>query len=63
MGIDKALLTCRENNIPSSKVIEKCFGIKDKSVPSMYEGIMESRYWIDVEYVLNQNNKNKKQQL
>ena len=53
MGIDKALLTCRENNIASARVIEKCCGVKDKSVYSMYEGIMESRYWINVEYVLN----------
>ena len=52
--IEKALLTCRENNIGSSKVIEKCCGVKDKSVPSMYEEIMESRYWIDVEYALEQ---------
>ena len=55
MGIDKALLTCRENNIASAKVIEKCYGQKDYSVPSMYEGIMESRYWIDIEYILSKS--------
>ena len=54
MGIEQALLTCRENNIGSAKTIEKCFGVKDESVPSMFPGIMESRYWIDVRYVLNQ---------
>ena len=53
MGIDKALLTCRENNMASARVIEKCCGEKDYSVPSMYEGIMESRYWIDINYVLD----------
>lgn len=57
-GIKNALLTCRENNIGSAKTIEKCFGVKDESVPSMYPGIMESRYWIDVEYALEKlNNK------
>lgn len=58
-NIERTLLTCRENNIPSAKTIEKCCGIKDKSVPSMYEGIMESRYWIDIENLLIRTNNDK----
>ena len=37
-----------ENNIGSKKVMEKFIGQSDSLVPSMYEGIMEYRYWIDV---------------
>ena len=47
MGIDKVLVTCRDNNIASRKVIEKCSGIQDVSVPSRYPNIMELRYWIN----------------
>lgn len=48
IGIKSALITCRENNIGSKKTMEKCCGNPDTLVPSMYEGIMEYRYWIDV---------------
>ena len=48
IGIKSALITCRENNIGSRKIMEKCCGNPDTLVPSMYEGIMEYRYWIDV---------------
>ena len=52
-GIEKVLLTCRENNYASARVIEKNHGIKDTPAPSRYEGILESRYWIDVKKELN----------
>lgn len=48
MGIEKALITCRENNLVSKKTMEKFVGKPDTLVPSMYEGIMEYRYWINV---------------
>ena len=55
MNIEKALITCRENNIASKKIIEKFIGITDYLVPSMYEGIMEYRYWIDVKKNINES--------
>lgn len=55
MGIEKALITCRENNIGSKKTMEKFIGRSDTLVPSMYEGIMEYRYWIDVKKSLKKD--------
>lgn len=52
MGIEKALITCRENNLGSKKTMEKFVGEPDTLVPSMYEGIKEYRYWIDVKKAL-----------
>ena len=48
LNIEQALITCRENNIGSKKAMEKFIGKADTLVPSMHEGIMEYRYWIDV---------------
>lgn len=48
MGIDNALITCRENNIGSIKTMNKFIGTADSLIPSRYEGIMEYRYWVDV---------------
>lgn len=47
-GIEKALITCRENNIASKKTMEKFIGESDSLVESVYPGFMEYRYWIDV---------------
>ena len=60
MNIDRALITCRENNIGSKKTMEKCCGNPDTLVPSMYEGIMEYRYWIDVKENLKELENDKK---
>ena len=46
LGLDKVLVTCRENNIGSKKTIENCLGEPDNSVPSKHPNIMELRYWI-----------------
>lgn len=48
LGLDKVLLTCRENNIGSKKTIEKCLGVMDTPVESRTPGVMELRYWIDI---------------
>ena len=48
LGLDKVLVTCRENNIGSKKTIENCLGEQDHSVPSKYPNIMELRYWIHI---------------
>lgn len=53
LGLDKALLTCRENNIGSKKTIEKCLGVADYKVPSRFPNIMELRYWIELEKIKN----------
>ena len=53
LGIDKVLVTCRDNNIGSKKTIEKCLGEPDKSVPSRYPNIMELRYWIPTKKLRN----------
>ena len=57
MGIKKALITCRENNIGSMKTMNKFIGKTDSLVPSMREGIMEYRYWVDVRENLGYDNK------
>ena len=33
--------------------MEKFIGYADSLVPSMYEGIMEYRYWIDIKKEIN----------
>ena len=48
LGIENALVTCRENNIASKRTMNKFIGKSDTLVPSMHEGIMEYRYWIYV---------------
>lgn len=52
-GLDKVLLTCRENNIGSKNTIKKFIGESSTLVPSLYDGIMEYRYWIDVKANIN----------
>ena len=59
LGIENALVTCRENNIASKKTMESFIGNSLSLVPSMYEGIMEYRYLIDVKENIKSNNKNK----
>ncbi len=55
LGIEKALITCRENNLGSKKTMQKFIGKPDTLVPSMYDGIMEYRYWVDVKKNLNKS--------
>lgn len=49
MGIDKALVTCREENIGSAKVIEKNGGVYENSKINPDDNKTYRRYWIDVE--------------
>ncbi len=46
LGLEKVLITCRENNVGSKKTMEKFIGEADTLVPSMKDNIMEYRYWI-----------------
>ena len=59
LNIKQALVTCRENNIASKKTMNKFLGKPDALVPSMYEGIMEYRYWIDIDKNLKLSKANK----
>lgn len=59
LGIENALVTCRENNTVSKKTMESFIGNSLSLVPSMYEGIMEYRYLIDAKENIKSNNKNK----
>ncbi|ARQ06066.1 Acetyltransferase (GNAT) family protein [Macrococcoides canis] len=47
IGIDKALITCDEDNIASSRVIIKNGGLEDKPYLQS-DGIKSRRFWIDI---------------
>ncbi|UTH11894.1 GNAT family N-acetyltransferase [Macrococcoides canis] len=47
IGIDKALITCDEANIASSRVIIKNGGLEDKPYLQS-DGIKSRRFWIDI---------------
>jgi predicted acetyltransferase len=44
MGVEKALVTCNTNNVASTKVIEKCGGVRFSD--ALLQDDMERRYWI-----------------
>jgi predicted acetyltransferase len=46
LGVDRALVTCNEDNIGSAIVIERCGGVLD-SIHVTDEGKRIRRYWID----------------
>jgi predicted acetyltransferase len=46
MGIEKALVTCREENIGSAKIIEKNGGVYEDSRKNEDDDKMYRRYWI-----------------
>ncbi len=49
LGLRRVLITCDERNAASARVIEKCGGILENSVPSAVEGReVTCRYWIDL---------------
>ena len=48
LGIKKVLITCREENIASSKVIEKNNGIYENSMFNENDNKTYRRYWIDL---------------
>lgn len=47
IGIEKALITCDEDNIASSRVIIKNRGLEDKPYLQS-DGIKSRRFWIDI---------------
>lgn len=46
LGISKALLTCDESNVGSSKIIEKNGGVLESRVENPETGVSKLRYWI-----------------
>ena len=50
LGLDKVLITCDDDNIGSSKVIEKNGGILENKIIADAYGttILTRRYWIDL---------------
>jgi predicted acetyltransferase len=46
LGVDRALVTCDEDNIGSATVIERCGGVFD-SIHVTDEGKPVRRYWVD----------------
>ena len=49
LGIGKVLVTCRESNIASRKIIEKNGGILENKVHDPEAGVDKLRYWVDIE--------------
>jgi predicted acetyltransferase len=47
LGIDRALLTCDDDNIGSIRVIEGCGGHLDEQWPTTPGPVPMRRYWID----------------
>jgi predicted acetyltransferase len=47
LGVDRALLTCDDDNTGSATVIERCGGILDSVVAEPGTGTAVRRYWID----------------
>jgi predicted acetyltransferase len=47
-GVDRALLTCADDNLASAAVIERCGGVLDEGWPIVQvDGPPSRRYWID----------------
>lgn len=53
ISINNVLVTCRENNIGSAKVIESCGGIYEDTRFCKEENDNLKRYWIDIEKGIN----------
>jgi predicted acetyltransferase len=44
MGVERALVTCKRNNLASARVIEKCGGVRIED--AILEDHAERRYWV-----------------
>jgi predicted acetyltransferase len=47
-GFGRVLLTCDDDNLASARVIEKCGGVLQDTIPSPRSGKPHRRYWIDL---------------
>jgi predicted acetyltransferase len=48
LGIDRALVTCDDDNLGSAAVIERCGGVLEDIVPTEDGSAPKRRYWIDM---------------
>lgn len=48
LGLDRLLVTCDEENIPSQKLIEKFGGVHEDTIPSLETGRPLMRWWVDL---------------
>ncbi|MEO7572483.1 MAG: GNAT family N-acetyltransferase [Acidimicrobiales bacterium] len=48
LGIERALVTCEDDNVGSATVIERCGGQLDSVVHDTESGKPKRRYWIDL---------------
>lgn len=47
-GVQRALLTCDDDNVGSAAVIENCGGLRDDDWPlASSDGTLKRRYWLD----------------
>ena len=60
LGIDKVLITCDKSNIGSAKTIQNNFGILENEIQCSDLKELLQRYWIDVNYALENIRKNSK---
>ncbi len=47
LGVQRALITCDDDNVGSAAVIERCGGVLQDVVDD--EGALKRRYWVDLE--------------
>jgi predicted acetyltransferase len=48
LGMQRVLLTCKDTNIPSARIIENNGGVLENKVVSRETGAIMRRYWIDL---------------
>jgi predicted acetyltransferase len=48
LGIERALISCSEDNVASRKVVESCGGLFDRAVACPETGVQMRRYWLTI---------------
>jgi len=51
IGLDRALITCDEDNVASATVIERCGGLLENIVSAETGSGSKRRYWVDLAYL------------
>ncbi len=53
LNLNKVMLVCETNNLPSSKTIEALGGILERKEIDPNDGVLTSYYWIDINLSIN----------
>lgn len=53
LNLNKVMLVCETNNLPSSKTIEALGGILERKEIDPNDGLLTSYYWIDINLSIN----------